>query len=122
MGLGVSAFPMLVKRFENLAIVADNSPLVFCKPFWLLCHLLHRRISSCSWSLRAVQHALQCTYHIRVHVQMTLNPDCTVVEVPRFAPEEWGNALDWYDATVRACQHTRIPRECAPVSSLLPPD
>ena len=57
-----------------------------------------------------------------MRVQMTLNPDCTVVEVPRFAPVEWGNALDWYDATVRACQHTRVLRQCAPVSTMLCPD
>ena len=57
-----------------------------------------------------------------MRVQMTLNPDCTVVEVPRFAPVEWGNALDWYDATVRACQHTRVLRQCAPVSTMLYPD
>ena len=52
-----------------------------------------------------------------MHVQMTLNPDCTVVEVPRFAPVEWGNALDWYDATVRACRHM-CAKECAPIFTM----
>lgn len=36
--------------------------------------------------------------------QMTINGDCKLVEVPRFLPMEWKNAMDWYDATVRpAC-------------------
>ena len=34
-------------------------------------------------------------------MQVTLGADCAVVEIPRFVPEEWKNALDWYDATVR---------------------
>ena len=74
------------------------------------------------WSLERVQQALQCTYRISVHVQMTLNPDCTVVEVPRFAPVEWGNALDWYDATVRACQRMRVLKECGQASAVFCPD
>ena len=90
--------------------------LCFCATLRMIaCQVAH----SSNWSLGGVRQAVQRTYPVSVCVQMTLNPDCTVVEVPRFAPAEWGNALDWYDATVRACQHMHVLRQCAPASTML---